>query len=511
MKKKFSSSLAGASIFIASIGLISKGLGFFREILFASIYGLSTGFDIYLIGAVLPLTINTIILCLGQNYLIPAYNKIKENDSNLARNFIQTNFYLFIFLGLILSLTLYIFSSSIISIYLSNSNPNLYKAALNIFDLFLMSIPLTCGISVIIAYQQSNFEFKYSVASQILPNIIVLITVFFVRSLDIYAIPFGFIVGTILQLIFLLFKSKELLLNQASIIFSYKQNKKLGSITLVFIILIETIGQLYVISDRYFYNIVSSGGISALNYAQTIFLLPVSIISIALSTAIFPKFSQLIHQKLYTDLEKIFNEALKINIIVFLPIMFLFIFYGDAILSIIFERGKFSGSNTIMTHRALIFYSLSIVFYSSYGILNKIIYSADLINKLLYITFMGIALKIILNFFLVGKYEQNGLALSTSITYLFFFISSLFLIYQKISFINKSIFFTESFHHLSNSIISFIITKQISVFIPHDHSYILMEITIFIVIYILNIILLKNSFMRVLIQLTKNIKFATKF
>ncbi|MDP2363453.1 MAG: lipid II flippase MurJ, partial [Ignavibacteria bacterium] len=229
MKNKFSSTLAGASIFIAAFGFISKGLGFFREILFASIYGLSTGFDIYLIGAVLPLTINTIILCLGQNYLIPAYNKIKETDDNLAKNFIRTNFYLFIIAGIILSLILYLSSDLIISLYFQNSNHSLIQTANNIFNLFLLSIPFTCGISVIIAYQQSNFEFKYSIASQILPNIFVLITVFIFRKIDIYAIPIGFIIGTVFQIIFLLTKSKELLLNQFGIISSFKQYKKLVS------------------------------------------------------------------------------------------------------------------------------------------------------------------------------------------------------------------------------------------------------------------------------------------
>ena len=165
------------------IGLVSKGIGFFREILFASIYGLSAGFDIYLIGAVLPLTINIIVIYLGQNYLIPTFNKISKTNSDLAENFIRVNFYLFIFGGITLSILMYFFSSSIILLFLSDVNPLQNETAKNIFNLFLISIPLTSGIAVLIAYLQSNFEFKYSVASQIFPNIVVLFTVYFFKIL----------------------------------------------------------------------------------------------------------------------------------------------------------------------------------------------------------------------------------------------------------------------------------------------------------------------------------------
>ncbi|NUM61450.1 MAG: hypothetical protein HUU44_04770, partial [Ignavibacteriaceae bacterium] len=80
MSKKFTSTIAGASIFISLLGLISRGLGFIREIIFANNFGLEKEFDLYLVGAVLPITINTILLYIGQNYFIPEFQKI--NSSN---------------------------------------------------------------------------------------------------------------------------------------------------------------------------------------------------------------------------------------------------------------------------------------------------------------------------------------------------------------------------------------------------------------------------------------------
>ena len=62
MNQKFTSTIAGASIFISIVGLLSRGLGFIREMIFANNFGLETEFDLYLVGAVLPISIKSVIL-----------------------------------------------------------------------------------------------------------------------------------------------------------------------------------------------------------------------------------------------------------------------------------------------------------------------------------------------------------------------------------------------------------------------------------------------------------------
>ncbi len=312
------------------------------------------------------------------------------------------------------------------------------------------------------------------------------------KTFGIYIIPIGYILGSFLQMVYLIRKSK-LRLKIFNYNFSLKDYKKFIPSTLLFIILIESIGQLYLIVDRYFYNYVPTGGIAALNYAQTLFILPVSIISIALSTAIFPKFSKLISSNNIIDLENSFNESIKINITFFIPITILFLGYGDFILKILFERGKFSHSDTVTTYNALIYYTLSLLFYAAYSINNKMLYSFGLIKKLLYLTLAGILIKIILNFLLVRNLQQNGLALSTSISYIFFFLTSLILIYQKSKFKNKNIFYTELIFNIGNGIISYFIANRITSLFKTNSIAILINILFFLMIYFLNLYFVKHS------------------
>ena len=96
MNKKFTSTLAGAFIFITILNLFSRGLGFFREVLFANYFGRGIDYDVYLVGAVIPITINTVAILIGQNYFIPAYHKTKSRNPDSTNKFFTTNFFVFI-------------------------------------------------------------------------------------------------------------------------------------------------------------------------------------------------------------------------------------------------------------------------------------------------------------------------------------------------------------------------------------------------------------------------------
>ncbi len=509
MDNKFRSSVAGASIIITVTGLLSKGLGFIREVIFASVFGLSSNFDIYLVAAVLPLTVNTIMLYLTQNYLIPVFNKSKYRDDSDYDEIIHHNLFLFISVGIILAVVLYVFSEDIISLYFQSSDTNSVTTAVNIFRFYLISIPINCVVSVLIAYQQTNFEFRYPAYSQLLLNVLfILLILIFSPKLNIYAIPLGYNAGIIFQMIFL-FRKSGLKIKFNKLRSSVKNYNKFVPGTLIIIILIESIGQLYIISDRYFYNDLPTGGIAALNYAQTVFLLPLSILSIAMSTAIFPRFVQCINNNASGELENVFNESIKINVAIFVPITILFLFYGDFILKIFFQRGKFNAGDTLVTYSVLIFFSISMMFYAIYNVINKLIYSLGLLKNLLYLTILGVCLKIFLNFLFVDTLKQNGLALSTSISYIFFFFYGFFLINRKLLLKNQYVFLREFSFSLVNGILSiFIATVLVNTFFEKGP---LIEIVLFLILFVSNIFLVNHSLVKLIFRLFEIVKGKPKF
>jgi len=259
---------------------------------------------------------------------------------------------------------------------------------------------------------------------------------------------------------------------------------------------------MYSIFDRYFLGYISPGGIASLNYAFIIFLLPISIFSVSLATVVFPKITQAIVNSSKSDLQRIYNESISINILIFMPFTFLLFYFGETIIKIAFERGKFLGESTTITYDVLKCYSVSLIFYSVYTVLNKMFYSLDLVKLLLVVTIMGIILKMIFNFLLVEQYQQDGLAISTSISFIFFFAVSYLVINRKLEVRDKTLFIKEFCFYFINSCVCLLFIKIIANVLP-DNNIVneILIIAFFIILYLLNLILIKHKVIVILNQI----------
>jgi putative peptidoglycan lipid II flippase len=495
MSQKFTSTIAGASIFISLLGFLSRGFGFLREMLFASYFGLGTDFDIYLVSAVLPITINTVLLYIGQNFFVPALQKV--NPTELQKYYNQA-FGIFILAGIILAMTLFSFSNSIINLYIPSDSIEIRENALLIFKLFLLTIPFAAGISMLSALLQTVFEFKYPSISILFLNVsIIILILLFTNRIGIYVIPAGYILGTIIQFIYLLYKSNKYFQLRFKFITSFRKYNFFNSLvgrSILIIIMIELIGQFYSIFDRYFYIDIMQGGIASLNYAYIIYVLPITIFSIALSTVIFPKMTKAVNEFSGDETEKIYNDSISINVFLFMPVTFVFFYFGDSLIKLAFERGKFLAESTTITFNVLKCYSVSLVFYSVYSVLNKLFYSLNISKILLVITIIGMLIKLVLNFLLVSNYQQYGLALATSFSYIFFFTFSFFIISRKLKIKDKFLFVNEFSIYFINSSISLIVVflfKQISQFDSLLSDII--SIAIFFLVYLMNLYIIEHK------------------
>ena len=495
MKKNFTSTVAGASILITAVGLIGKGLGLVREIVFANFFGLNTQFDLYLVGAVFPLTINTIILYLGQNYFIPNYNKEKLAAPEKIPQFINSTFWSFFGFGIFLTAILFYFSGPIINLYLHEATISEFNSTLNVFRIFLLTIPLNAAYSILAAYLQAEFEFKSPAVSQLILNIaVIFLVIFFSKRIGVFSIPYGYVAGTLFQLIFLISKAvNKIKLNLFSFIKDANTHSVINT-SLIITILIEVISQIYLLSDRYFFNDVQKGGIASLNYAMNLYLLPVTIISVALSTAIFPGLSNSLSANSNEEVQNKLDNFFCVNLFIFIPITIILILYGNVLIRVLFQRGEFTSSATALTFEVLKYYAVSLVFYSSYAVINKLLYGANLLKILLVITISGCVLKIAANFYLVGGFQQNGRAASTTLSYLFFFLAGLAVAIFKLK-VKVGYFVKEFTFDLFNGALSFLISTILvpRTLVPDSFARSLFKLIVFSAVYLLNSKMLNHN------------------
>ena len=214
------------------------------------------------------------------------------------------------------------------------------QKGLRIFLLFLITIPINAGMSVIIAYQQANFKFIYPAFSLIVLNIVVIILiVFFSDLLLIFILPISFVAAYIAAFIILYSLVRKNLKFISLKILKMRFNLSKTNV-IISLIIIEGLSLSFVLIDRYFISRVSEGGIAALNYAFVIYSLPISLFSFPLITTMFSKFSSLsvnLLEKLRVD----FKRAVIMNMFIIIPFIFILYFWGDFFLRLFYERGKF--------------------------------------------------------------------------------------------------------------------------------------------------------------------------
>jgi putative peptidoglycan lipid II flippase len=215
-------------------------------------------------------------------------------------------------------------------------------------------------MSVIIAYQQSNFKFIYPALSLILLNLVIIIlTIFFSDLLKIYILPISFTVAYLIAFIFLCIP----VINKIKInsIFKLKmENEFIEMKVLISLIFIEGLSLSYVVIDRYFTGMVQEGGIAALNYAFVIFSLPISLFSLPLITTMFSKFSNSFTNSI-ESLKVDFKNASVMNYFIIVPVMFLLFYWGTFFLKMFYEGGKFKETDTFVTQSAIQYYTIGLL------------------------------------------------------------------------------------------------------------------------------------------------------
>lgn len=417
--------VGGAALIVVVAQALSKGTGFFREILFAGEYGVGRDFEFYLIAFTIPGILNSVLFYQAQNYFIPIYNEKKSENKEEANTFLTSSLLFFTVLVTLIAALLYSLSTPIAGFFIPGlSREELAKVSL-LFEMALITLPLNAVISVISAWLVAEFRFKVTYLSQIWTNLVIIVFVFFFgHSLGTVAIVVGYILGNVAQLLHLFSGGRKLLLNGLNIRFSLK-----GGVSWVIFLntlFVEVAGQFFIFIDRMFYTNTEPGGIAALNYSIIIFMLPVTVFTTALGSALLPDFSANIAKGDMKEANSKFSRAIEIIFLLLIPATLIFVFAGNEIIGLLYQRGKFTATSTAMTGTTLLYYSLSLPLYAIFAVGLKYAYSLKGSGALVIISVAGLVMKYFFSLLLSPSMHQDGLALATSLT---FSIQSLMCLY----------------------------------------------------------------------------------
>ena len=414
------------SIFTNSSGiLVSRVLGFVRDLLTASILGANIYSDIFFIAFKLPNLFRSVFAdgAFTQAF-IPSYAKAKHKIRFSSIIFLQ----LFGFL-IILSLIVSMFSHIVAKAFAIGFTQETIELAAPLFAINFYYLPIIFTVTFMAALLQYKHHFATSAYSTALLNLGMIAALLISKDMDKYDITFylsyGVIIGGILQVLVHLYAIKT---NNLCKIFHFKKHEKKEGNKFYKNFFSATLGSstlhLSAFIDTWLASFLISGSISYLYYANRVFQLPLAIFAIATSIALFPMIARAIKNK---DENRALHLMKKSSIILFAVLSFsmlIGIIFNEFIVKLLFERGAFTSIDSTNTALILTMYLIGLLPFGLAKIFSLWLYANEQQFLSAKISMKSLAWNIIFSLILIKPYGAAGLAFASTLSgFILFFLT----------------------------------------------------------------------------------------
>ncbi len=416
-------SLLKAAWIIAFVTIISKLIGFLRDVVIANFYGAGMVSDAYFYAYQIPAISIILLGGIGGPFhsavvsvfskMIPDLNaKAPENVNKLFNTFLTSSFLVFLVLGVLV----FAFSDIIMKVIIANGSPQLIHLAS--LHLKIMAPVLVVGgvvgiyYGILITYK----EFLIPNISPILMSVAIIAIISLVHHDNTGIIlALATTVGAMCQFVYQLPKLKQLGFKFKPNLDVFNNPQYNNILELLFpAILSSTVGQVYIYVDMFFASQLQEGAWSAIGYANRLFQFPVGVLVTAFLVPLFPIFSKLVGEKDYDNIRYYFNKGVGLLNFVAFPILVLIILLSTNAIQLIFQRGAFNEVATMMVSEALCYLSISIIFYVFRDSITRVFYAFNDSKTPFLVALSSIIIKFILNFLFVKQLGIGGITLSTS-------------------------------------------------------------------------------------------------
>lgn len=428
--EKNTTTVLKAAWVIAVVTIVSKLIGFIRDVIIAKYYGASLVSDAYYYAYQIPSLSLILLGGVGGPFhsatvaifskLIPSLKEKPSVEVNKLYSTFMTASALFF---LILSALMLVFSKQIMGLIISGGSQEMISLSAQHLQIMtpLLVIGGIVGIyyGILIIYRQFMMP---NLSPIIMSAAIIGVVISVPADSKGYALAWATTLGAVLQLAVQYPNIKKLgFLWKPNFNFINNPNFKAINELLFPAILSSTVGQIHIYVDMFFTSSISEGAWTAIGYANRVFQFPVGILVTAFLVPLFPIFSRLVAEKDMEGIKTYFNKGVGVLFFASIPIIIGIITVGYDAVKIIFERGEFDDNAAFMVTEALWFLSVSILPYVFRDSITRVYYSFNDSKTPFIVAFSSIILKFILNYIFITKMKTGigGITLSTSLVTLF--------------------------------------------------------------------------------------------
>jgi len=406
---------------VSGVVLVSKLLGFIREMVIAERFGTSLEYDIFLIAIAAPIFFNVVIVRSINFLLVPFLTrKLEESDSDSAYAAIWSVINSLMAAVLLVVLLLVIAAPYLVKLIGSDLTGEALSRA--VFYCRAISILVFFGFGESVLRSALNVKkyFVYPSLGIIVLNITAISMIYiFSGQLSVAAILLGLVLGYFLQDTFLLLKLWNVrLFKYFNLRLFGSEVKKALSVGGV-IIAVELLVSTYFLIDRYFASGLQEGVVSALNYCSLLVMLPVNIVALVIASVTFPYLSENAAEEKIGSFREVLHSALSMALVIGLPCGLFYLLFPADLTAAVFLRGAFDIYSLEITSNILITLAPYLVCLFIYTILIQACYSSGRQRTVFAVAVIAIALKALLTWLFKDIFGYPGIGLATSVVQIF--------------------------------------------------------------------------------------------
>ncbi len=178
---------------------------------------------------------------------------------------------------------------------------------------------------------------------------------------------------------------------------------------------------------------LAEGSVSWLYYADRLVQFPLGVFAIAISTAALPSLSIQAAMKDLNEFQNTVSYSLCLVFFITLPCIVGLIVLGEPIVRVLFQRGAFGIHSTLMTNKALFFYSLGLWAFSGIRVMVSAFYALQDTKTPVKVAIIAAAANLVFSLALMGPLRHGGLALALTLASSLQFCLLIFFLKKKIN------------------------------------------------------------------------------
>lgn len=402
-------------LFIATI--ISKVVGFLRDLVIGYVYGIGVISDSYLMALNIITVAFISLLCVAiQSTYMPVYTDIEAKDGKLKALKFTSNIINIIFIiSLIVVVLGWFFTEPLVKLFATGFEGERLKLTMQLTRIILFSVGLVCITYVLKAYLEIHDYFLVTGLMPLPYNTSIIIAVLLSKTFGVEILAYGTVFAFFAQMAFLIpFCYKKGFRYKFNINLLDKNVKQMG-LAIIPVLIGASAYQINSLVDKNLSSFLDTGSLSALNYAYKLNIFVIGVFVASITTVMYPLFSKLGLNRNLKQLKIALCKSVNAVILITMPISVGAFILSKPIVRILFEKGAFDANATIITAQVLSCYAIGMVASGMRDILVRIFYSLQDTKIPMKNSILCVICNILFNLILIQTMKVSGLALGSSL------------------------------------------------------------------------------------------------